>query len=257
MYSILARYHLYAGNENTKTTVNELFGSNTICAATIFPTNLMRLCQRLPTPETYSPNSFIQKHTLLPYYAPFIPEERFQELKKMMIESDGTSFFMKLGKTASSIKSPEYLRYCSQCIIEERSKQGECYWHRVHQVEGVMVCPIHNSFLIDSRVLYSERQNKHEFISLEKSFDQRKLNISNKYRFTHNHLKFISDQAFYLLNNHITRFGLGELRNFYITRLKQEGLVSISGRIKWVDLIPLFNHFYGTTLLSPSSTVAR
>jgi hypothetical protein len=249
MYSILARYHLYSGNENTKITMDELFGSETICASTIFPTNLNQFCESLPTPNAYSADYFISKHTFLPYYAPFIPEARFQEIKLMMRESNGMPLYMKLGKTASSIKSPNYLRYCPQCIKEDKSIHGECYWHRVHQVEGVIVCPKHGSYLKESNVLYSERQNKHEFISIEKSVNDYKLHTDKENHGHFKHLKFISNQTYYLLNNSISPFGLENLKKFYITRLKQEGLSSVSGRVKWDDLIQRFTQFYDSTLL--------
>ncbi|MDR7002822.1 TnsD family transposase [Neobacillus niacini] len=249
LYSILARYHLYSGNENTKTTMNDLYGSETICASTILPTSLKLICERLPTPNAYTSEYLINRHTLLPYYAPFIPKERYLELMEIMSESNGKSLFMKLGKTASTVKSPDFLRYCLQCVEEEKVANEESYWHRVHQVEGVMICPKHSSILKESNVMYSERKNKHEFISIKKSVHENDSDVCREHHSFFEHLKFISDQTFYLLNNNIYPFGLENLKNFYIIRLKQEGLVSVSGRIKWVDLIPKFNEFYGVTLL--------
>lgn len=249
MYSVLARYHLYSGNENTKTTMNELFGSETVCASTIIPANIKLLSERLPNSNAYSVDYIISNHTLFPYFAPFLPEERYQTIKLMMSEGNGMSLYMKLGKTASTIKSPFYLRYCPQCINEDKAIHGECFWHRVHQVEGIKVCPKHCTLLIESCVRYSERRNKHEFITLEKSVLDNKTIISKEDKGYFKHLNFISSQTYYLLNNIISPFGLENLRSYYITRLKQEGLVSVSGRVKWLDFIPMFNQFYGLTLL--------
>jgi predicted transcriptional regulator len=251
MYSILARYHKYSGNENSKITMDDVFGTNTLCAATILPTNLKQFTKRLPTPDSYSSEFMINKHTFLTYYAPFIPSKRYKELSLLMTERDGKSIYMKIGKTASTVKSPDYLRYCRECVKADRALHGECYWHRVHQAEGVVLCPKHGCYLTESDVPYSERKNKHEFVTLEKSaFVEDALNRQDDHHTNFEQRKFIAEQTFYLLNNIIKPFGLENLRKFYVTRLKQKGLSTLSGRIKWVDLIPMFNQFYGPKLLN-------
>ncbi|WP_051428343.1 TnsD family Tn7-like transposition protein [Bacillus sp. J33] len=248
-YSVLARYHQYSGNENSKITMEEVFGSSTLCAATTLPSNFRKLVRRLPIPESYSDQQLINNHTFLPYFAPFIPNERYQELKLMMSESDGKFIYMKIGIPASKIKSPDYLRYCLECVETEKALHGECFWHRVHQAEGVVVCPKHGCYLTDSDVPYSERKNKHDLASLGKSVHLDKVSSSQDDSVQFKHRFFISEQTFYLLNNLIKPFGLENLRRFYIARLKQQGFATISGRIKWVDLIPKFNQFYGVSLL--------
>lgn len=61
-----------------------------------------------------------------------------------------------------------------------------------------------------------------------------------------------------MLNNIIKPFGLENSRNFYGTRLKQKGLATLTGRIKWIELIPMFNQFYGSALLNElNSYVSR
>ena len=249
LYSIIARYHDYSGNENYKTSMEELFGSNSVCAATIFPSHLFELCKRLPTPA-YSTDYKISKHTLLPYYSPFIPNERLQELKIIMSENSGTALYMKLGKVSSTVKSPEYLRYCPDCLLENTAENGEVYWHRVHQVEGVLVCPKHHSWLIQSTVHYSERKNKHELVTLERACKgSYKIYNYNQFDFIFNHLKFIAEQSYYLLNNEIKPLGLNSIKDFYIKRLQQQGLATTTGKIRWLDLIPRFTQFYGQRLL--------
>jgi hypothetical protein len=250
LYSVFARYHQYSGNGNTKTTMDDLFGSTVVCAATILPSQLMELCGRFPIPNIYSPDDLINQHTLLPYYAPFIPDERYRQLKIGMAGNKGNSFYMKLGKTASTIKSPNYLRFCPNCIKEEQSRNGEVYWHRTHQVEGVKICPKHHVWLSESEVLYTERKNKHEFIALENSYhycEERDGNISESMDF--GHLKFISEQTYYLLNTKLSPLGLENLKGLYVAKLQEKKLATVTGRIKWMNLIPKFNNYYGKGLL--------
>ncbi|PWU70439.1 TniQ family protein [Gracilibacillus dipsosauri] len=119
LYSVFARYHHYSGNENPKETMNELYGSHTTCATTLFPTNLNTLLHGFPTPNSFQVKELIIKNTGLPYYTPFIPNERNLELKKLMVEGNGTSFYMKLGRTASTIKNKKYLYCCKSCVNED------------------------------------------------------------------------------------------------------------------------------------------
>lgn len=40
-----------------------------------------------------------------------------------------------------------HLKFCSQCIKEDRLSIGESYWHRVHNIPGIIVCSKHNTLL--------------------------------------------------------------------------------------------------------------
>jgi hypothetical protein len=249
LYSILARYHQYSGNENSKTSVYEILGSDTACASTTLPANLQLFCNRLPLFSDYTPNYFIDSHTLLPYYAPFIPKERYLELRMRMSNNNGSSLYMKLGKVASNIKSNNYLNYCKECVTEEIRTNGEVYWHRTHQVEGVKVCPNHKTWLLETNVPFSERKNKHEFIPLESSINIAE-SVNHKIGSTgYDHYIYIADQTNYLLNNKIEPLGLNNLQKYYVARLQEKGLTSVGGRIRWKELISTFNYFYGKEFL--------
>lgn len=230
--------------------MNDLFGTTVTCAAIVFPTQLMKLCNHLPISSTLTPDDLIDQHTFLPYYAPFISEERYQQLKTEMTGNNGSSIYMKLGKTASTIKSPVMLRYCHDCIKEDELKCGEVFWHRTHQVEGVKTCPKHHIWLSESDIPYKERKNKHEFITLEKSYNFSKAGNEYPNRIIDfGHLTFISEQTYYLLNTTLSPLGLENLQRFYIAKLQRENLATVTGRIKWKDLIPKYNNYYGEGLL--------
>jgi hypothetical protein len=50
------------------------------------------------------------------------------------------------------IKLPATLRFCPQCAAEERERLGEAYWHHLHQLSGLEICPEHEVWLEKSRV---------------------------------------------------------------------------------------------------------
>ena len=54
-------------------------------------------------------------------------------------------------------RQKRYLRYCPACVKEDRVKYAETYWHRIHQMIGIDICPIHGCNLVDSDVEISSR----------------------------------------------------------------------------------------------------
>lgn len=43
----------------------------------------------------------------------------------------------------SQVHEPKYLQSCPQCRIRDVKEFGEAYWHRIHQIPGISVCPSH------------------------------------------------------------------------------------------------------------------
>jgi Tn7-like transposition protein D/TniQ len=250
LFSVLARYFQYSGDENKKQIMFELFNSSTTCASTIFPTNLKKLCENLPSPNIYTSDDFINNHTLLPYYSPFITKGRENKLREIMRNENGTNISMKSGRTASTVKSEKKLKYCLSCVDEEKLNKGECYWHRTHQIEGVKVCPKHKTWLIESSNSFTERKHKHEFIALEESMRNSDLfSINTNLKVGFKHFLYVAEQTEYLLNNSLEPLGLENLKNFYTSKLNKRQLVTFEGRIRWKQLIPKFNDYYGKQLL--------
>jgi len=48
-----------------------------------------------------------------------------------------------LGLVASRLGAKSTFRFCEKCIGDDRTAFGQAYWHRVHQLPGVWVCPAH------------------------------------------------------------------------------------------------------------------
>jgi hypothetical protein len=249
LYSILARYHLMTGNTSSKRTLINLFGIDTIYAVIDLPSHIRRLCCQLPENESLQPEFIIEKHTLFPYYAPFLPEDRVKTCFESMTGDDGPAVHFQAGIMGSGIPSPLYLRYCPLCLVEEEERLGQAYWHRLHQVSGVMVCEIHKIPLQNSIVPYTLRQNRHYFEILNPIIDTK---TDHNFRFEPsqmNHLLFIVDQVKWLLQNKVKCKSLNDFREFYISRLKTMGYVTDSGVVRFRKLLPVFTKFYGDSFL--------
>ncbi|OMD60669.1 hypothetical protein BSK62_25250 [Paenibacillus odorifer] len=245
LYSVLARYHARSGNESTKKTMRDIFNKQTVCAVADLPSHLMQLYSLIPG-KAISVDKLLDKLTLLPYFKPFIPIERYNWVYEEMLYGDGQSIYMKMGFPASGVCKPAYLRYCPACIGSDREKYGIAYWHRVHQLTGVSVCPLHNVTLSDSSILFSQRKNKHEFVMLESVLRDEQNLVS--FRGVDKEFLIATRSAQILKMNSQPLIQEG-LRNIYLRRLAQRGMLTAKGNIRFQELLPDFITFYGLAYL--------
>ncbi|MEK5358053.1 TnsD family Tn7-like transposition protein [Paenibacillus sp. FSL L8-0709] len=249
-YSVMARYHWMSGNENPRTSMLEMFGSSNICATKLFPTHLKPLCERLPLPNIYTPSEFIENNTFLPYYANFIPIERYKKIKDIMLYGNGTSIYMLLGITASEIKKELALKYCPICIVEDEKEYGEAYWHRSHQADSISICFKHRCQLQLSNVETNQR-HKHAMVTLSSYLtNDHYFQESADELLNSDFNQFIAEQSYFLLKSKVSSVGLERLRQYYIMKLKEKDLITKSERIRWIELISKFNQFYSESFLN-------
>jgi hypothetical protein len=94
LYSVCARYHtrmMYFSSGYK--TIQELFG-NTSGVTIDLPTRLEYLTTALPPGHRYTVDYLIDRHTLLPFYSPFLTVERVERIYPILI----IRFFLKLLK---------------------------------------------------------------------------------------------------------------------------------------------------------------
>ncbi|OED49839.1 hypothetical protein ACH42_01600 [Endozoicomonas sp. (ex Bugula neritina AB1)] len=155
-YSWIARYHDHSANGLHKFTVRRLYGESPWCAIYGLPTGLEQFCQKLLPLVIYNPEELIENHSLLPYFSSAIPAERLKVVKERMLQASNDQVHGKLGTLTSKIKNFRYLRFCPECLADDTMFMGEPYWHRTHQLPGVLVCPFHEVPTLNSKV---DKQN--------------------------------------------------------------------------------------------------
>ncbi|MDF9408525.1 MAG: hypothetical protein A4E52_00162 [Pelotomaculum sp. PtaB.Bin013] len=248
LYSVFARYHMWSRNMSLKDTMMDLFGCKTACAVMDLPNRLEALYKRLPHGSLITPELVINRHSLFPLFRPFLPKERANKIIQAMKGSNGGQIHTMIGIMASSITSPRFLRYCHECMQADEEQYGEPYWHRIHQVFGVQICPDHKIWLTESDVAVSAQQNKHVFQPLIKNYKQEQLKSFNPEN-DFSHYLAVAEAVHWLLNNEAPILGLAELRNRYINHLQKIDLATYTGRVRQRDLIESFKSFYGPEFL--------
>lgn len=250
MYSGYARYARRVGYPNLKNIMGELFGSQQIIASVPFSSHLDYFMAHQPYPNRFTAESLIAEHTLLPFFTPFIPPERIQQLKVDMRGANGPSLFMRIGLMASVVPSPMYLRYCPDCAREDERRFGEKYWHRHHQIPGVSVCHVHEVWLENANVQIHDRKTRHKFIAAEEALQlvaaSRPIDASLLCEI----LLFISNGAAWLLRQPDLSPGLEFLYKAYKQMLINRDLARYSGRIWMKELQEAFISYYADDILS-------
>jgi hypothetical protein len=246
LYSVFARYHQRSGNLSFKSTLVDLFNTDSIKAVTDFSSGLGVLTQKIE--PLYNFKYFIENHTLVPYYRPFMEAKIYNNTINLMNSSNANGVHISMGIIQSSISFPKYLRFCTECYKLDQLKYGESYWHRCHQLPGVVVCPFHGNILMNSNIPFKQQENTQHFYALSHTL----IENCNAVDYLKNNIEvftFISNETKNLLQSEIFPIGLNKLKKLYLYFLGEKNLITSSGRVKFRELLPAFINLFGVDLL--------
>lgn len=246
LYSILARYHIRAGNLSYKTTMQEVFGSKTATAVLDLPCNIQNLINNMPPGSKLTAEEIINKHSLLPFYGAFLPPERANQIRSSMLGNRGGDIYSRAGIMAGGIVLNRFLKFCPKCAEEDLLKYGEMYWHRFHQIPCV-ICPKHGILLQDSSVM-TAGFNKHQFtaanpINCEIKKEEGLSDIVIQ------HLLSLSLDIKYLLDSPLPNREIQWFKSQYIELLKEKVYANVNGKLYRRKLLKDFIDFYGSDFL--------
>jgi hypothetical protein len=141
LYSLLSRYVRLSGLGSWAAVFNAAQGDGSFARDLPFPCHLIDLVQALPSGASLGVDSIIARHTLLPYFQPFLTGHQFANAQFQMAYRGGNGLKTKLGIIASRVEITSRTRFCPTCLITDVRDYGTAYWHRVHQLPGVWICP--------------------------------------------------------------------------------------------------------------------
>lgn len=225
LLSVCSRYHDRLGYRSRESTGWDLLGASRAKVAVDLPSNIDRLVALLPPYHRYTADRIIQENTLYPIYAPFISKERALFLREDMKGCRGGAIHGRAGVLTSKL-STEYLRFCPLCVAEDRKEWRETYWHRLHQVPGVEVCPVHLTFLESSEVPARKVRNREVYVAAERvarTVSARPLNPSAPDHIT---LIRIAQDAAWLLDREGLTSEPHVMRNRYLRLLFEKKLAT-------------------------------
>ena len=254
LYSVWARFCDYAQYPSREDVLCELFGNKNAVPVVDLPHHLGYFVANLPFEHSYTVDSLINLHTLFPFYAPFLPQDRLCRLKEHMVSDNGRAIHKlvgNMGNVTTTASSPLWIRYCPACVEEDKAKFGECYWHRLHQVLGVEVCPLHRTFLENSvvRMRDNVRPEARQLISAEQAICATKPRLVTPSPLN-DALLDIAKAVDTLLEHSFLPLDDQFLRRQYQAILAQRGFMTLHGLVRTGDLLKAFADYYPPELLS-------
>ncbi len=247
LYSVWARFGDQVHYPNRSDITWELFGSKSHCALVDWSCSLGYLVGQLPADHCYTIDTLINRHTLFPLYAPFLPLARRHRIRDQMINGNGKALSARLGILTSHIPPYTWLRFCPECVKCDRERFGETYWHRLHQAPGVKVCPVHTIFLENSMVV--RQSGKKSFFSAESVVQA----LQPRSAASDPHCHFMLDLAEcidHLLHSDYASPEESFLRKQYIALLAQHDLITMKGSLRVVEFLKAFTDYYPLPFLS-------
>lgn len=147
-YSVISRYYMYSGYMSASFVLKAILGRGKSNISILFAEQINYTLSQLPN-GFITAEEIILKHTAYPYYVRHFPSERKKKLIDAMKGENGLS-----GRAASlsgmgttkKFKGA-CLRYCPLCAEEDVKMYGETYWHRIHQIPDIRICPKHCIYL--------------------------------------------------------------------------------------------------------------
>jgi hypothetical protein len=250
-YSLCARFGERMRYPHKSMVMRELLGAEGTVAVVDFPSRLGFFTEALPPGHPLKAvERLVAAHTLLPFYGPFQPIERLKRIREEMLGSPGTALYARTGLHMSHVQPPAWLRFCPVCVEQDREQFGECYWHRVHQLPGVEVCPVHEVALDLSGVRTSNSLTRREFIAAEGAIPRvpgcpRLPSVSFR-----EHLLHIARDAAWLLNQPRLVVGPESSCQRYKFLLAEQGLATYSGVVKTPAVVQAFLDHYPDDFLA-------
>jgi hypothetical protein len=155
LYSAFARYQKLLGLPSSLALRAELGIATMAVAVSDLPGHLSSVADRLPGRE--SGEDLLLRHTMFPYYAPFVARERYENASGKLLRGSGLGAHSSLGARRTVSPAPECLRFCAICYGDDLNRYGTAYWHRSHQLPAIPICPTHHVPLRATAHLTSRR----------------------------------------------------------------------------------------------------
>ena len=213
IFSVLCRFHLLAGFSHFKNHTLPLLGVSTARPSTEFPCFLPRIAEL----SGLNVHDLATDLTSIHYYEPFISRDDYLGALKALTTGDTKNLQSRLGSIANRIASGNCLNFCPECLRSDKDKYGVSYWHRVHQLVGITVCPKHSYHLISQRRSKYRVQFPEQTCSAEEG-------MSEECAISH-----LIAEEFTDLTAKLTKT---EMTPRYLHQLRELGLTTTCGRIR-------------------------
>lgn len=149
LFSLVSRHHCFWGHALSTRTCEQFFDHPRAGSQHDLPSRLSHFVSR--TAGCFGNVEKIAKdHTLLAYYAAFVPAEELENAIACMAGDSVAHLKLRLGVLTSRFRANHPLKACEACVEDDRAAFGWSYWHVEHQYPGMWICQKHGRLLRES-----------------------------------------------------------------------------------------------------------
>lgn len=249
--SVITRFMVRTGSTKISTLTKLLFKVRLKNLQVEMPNHLTALSEITASSWSLTDEEIAETLTLYPLYSCYASEKTASLcLHQLKTGGHGPSL-LRLGMIGKRAKVPRYLRYCRSCRDSDISLHGETYWHRCHQIPGVLVCPDHGEWLRDSTVMMRGNNCNQDATSATTAptEDRKALcdivgrDVAEKY------MKVVA-RCKEMLKGCPVSWPKQDYPITYRRAALQRGFVKDHSRLKYTELEKAFLRFYSAQLLS-------
>lgn len=187
LYSQLARYYTQSGYLAYTYAAQDLFAKKTVKPDIEF-INKLRPDALMVMTNKESLEEIVLNHTMFPYYGRFIGLERRENAFRSLISMDGKHRNL----LPIPVNKNRHLRYCPLCAANDRDTYGETYWHRIHQLPGINICPVHYCYLQNTNIAINS-EGSPTLVAAEDAVDYSAEILYSGNQLEHNLACYVSD----------------------------------------------------------------
>jgi hypothetical protein len=235
LFSLIARYHRLSGHHDDRDTLHELFGKHTQIVSSHLPSLLDTLASRLPQAMALDAQDIVDRHTLFPYFRPFLTERQVALSLVAMKGSSASGLKTLMGLIASQVGGGNCYRYCEQCSERDVELVGQPYWHRAHQLPAVHICAQHGTPLVELAASWVAQHRHQLFLPADREviLHAKHVFVAAQHREGMLALSILSRQV---LNLHLDIISARRLQEFYRTLASNLGFTHAGGRVMVAEL---------------------
>lgn len=231
LHSQVSRYHRLSGNLDDRLTLQEVFGSHSLVATSLLPSHLSAMSSRLPERAATPADVLLEEGTLFPYYRPLLRQAQIARCIRAANSTDARDLKISLGMVAGRLGGQNPLRLCDRCVVDDINLYGTPYWHRAHQLPGVLFCPRHKCLLLEPDRAWAHLQRQNLF--LPDTVHRTQVVCSPAVESHHiPALIKLAELSERLLISKLLPLTAEVLRMFYLSRASQFGWLTRHGRIQ-------------------------
>lgn len=228
LYSLTALTHRLSGASCGSTTSLSLFGDPRVGLLHDFPSHLAQFCDR--TRRAYGDVETVARLiTNLPYFVCFRPLDHQTAALSLMSSDAHGRFKFRLGLPAGPARGRFPLRACGRCMHGDDQSYGVAYWHRRHQLPGVLVCQTHGEPLLESQLRVDRRRRSMFVLPGDDAVFESAPTYDSEESVLHRLATLSAD----LLDHAPTfEYSSDQMRATYIHALKDRGMVTKNGLVR-------------------------